>query len=391
MACGNDASAEEDGVKLLVVITGMAYGGAETQTKHIILKLAQRGWDVRLVSMLPPKAYQHDFERAGVPIDVLEMRRRIPDPRAILRLAGIVRRERPHIVHAHMVHANLLARVTRAVSLMPILINTIHSTHEGSHWRTFAYRLTDRWCDLTTHVSRVGLELDIQRGKVPPHKIVHIPNGIETSVFKPDPAVRARMREALQIEDATFTWITVGRLETPKDYPNLLEAFRRLQQQTRIRTQLVIVGDGTLRSVAEQIIQRNNLQSSVRLLGRRTDIPNLLNAADAFVLASAWEGMPNAVLEAAATALPVVSTCVGDVPHIIRDSVFGYLVPPRNSEALAQAMHRLMLLDPRERQRMGSAARQHMMDNYELEVAVDRWEALYKQMIESHRKQLPQE
>jgi glycosyltransferase involved in cell wall biosynthesis len=121
----------------------------------------------------------------------------------------------------------------------------------------------------------------------------------------------------------------------------------------------------------------------VRLLGRRTDIPNLLNAADAFVLASAWEGMPNAVLEAAATALPVVSTCVGDVPHIIQDGNFGYLAPPRNSEALAQAMHRLMLLDPRERQRMGSAARQHMMDNYELEVAVDRWEALYKQMIES--------
>ncbi len=129
----------------------------------------------------------------------------------------------------------------------------------------------------------------------------------------------------------------------------------------------------------------------MRLLGRRTDIPNLLNAADAFVLASAWEGMPNAVLEAAATALPVVSTCVGDVPHIIRDSVFGYLVPPRNSESLAQAMYRLMQLDASTRKHMGQMARQYIMDNHELEVITNRWEALYKQMIDSHRKQLPQE
>ena len=378
-------------MKLLIVITGLAYGGAETQTKRIALKLLERGWTVRVVSMLPPTAYQQELERAGISVDVLGMRRKIADPRAILRLASIVRRVQPQIVHAHMVHANLLARVTRAVSPMPVLINTIHSIQEGSCWRTLAYRLTDRWCDLTTHVSRVGLELDIQRGKVPRHKIVHIPNGIETSVFMPDNDTRARVRRELQIDDTVFTWITVGRLEAPKDYPNLLDAFCQLRQQVRSNIQLLIVGDGSLRPVVDQIIRRANLQSSVRLLGRRTDIPSLLSSADAFVLASAWEGMPNAVLEAAATALPVVSTCVGDVPHIIRDSVFGYLVPPRNSESLAQAMYRLMQLDASTRKHMGQMARQYIMDNHELEVITNRWETLYKQMIDSHRKQLPQE
>jgi len=79
------------------------------------------------------------------------------------------------------------------------------------------------------------------------------------------------------------------------------------------------------------------------------------------------------------------------VPHIIRDSVFGYLVPPRNSESLAQAMYRLMQLDASIRKHMGQMARQYIMDNHELEVITNRWEALYKQMIDSHRKQLPQE
>jgi len=100
-------------VKLLIVITGLAYGGAETQTKRIALKLLERGWTVRVVSMLPPTAYQQELERAGISVDVLGMRRKIADPRAILRLASIVRRVPPNRSRAYGTRESVSARHTR--------------------------------------------------------------------------------------------------------------------------------------------------------------------------------------------------------------------------------------------------------------------------------------
>jgi hypothetical protein len=160
-------------LRIMHVTTGLSYGGAETQLKNLALRLKQRKWSLSVVSMLPPRAYVEELEAAGICVYNLRMRRKVPDPRAVLRLAAIMRRERPLLIHSHMIHANLLARMTRLFVKVPVLICTAHSITEGGRPRELAYRLTDSLADITTQVSEAGKQRYIQVGAVPPSKIVY--------------------------------------------------------------------------------------------------------------------------------------------------------------------------------------------------------------------------
>lgn len=109
----------------------------------------------------------------------------------------------------------------------------------------------------------------------------------------------------------------------------------------------------------------------------RKDIPALMNAADAYVMSSSWEGMPLVLLEASSVGLPIVTTDVGGNREVVIDGKSGFLVPPKNSEALAQAMLKMMDLPEKLRKSMGQAGRKYIKENYSLEHVVDMWEELY--------------
>jgi glycosyltransferase involved in cell wall biosynthesis len=162
------------------------------------------------------------------------MRHRFPDPRFLLRLAHIIRSWKPAIVHAHMVHANLVARLARLVAPVPVLICTAHSTYEVSNrarrprgitWRERAYRLTDFLCDLTTQVSQVGLERYVAVRATPRNKIRLVHNGVDVQRFHFIASERERIRAELKARGA-FVWLAVGRLETQKDYPHSSSGIR---------------------------------------------------------------------------------------------------------------------------------------------------------------------
>jgi glycosyltransferase involved in cell wall biosynthesis len=368
-------------MRVTYITTGLAYGGAETQIKELATRLQRRSWKISIASMLPPIAYVEELEAAGISVYNLRMRRKVPDPRAVLRLAAIMRRERPLLIHSHMIHANLLARITRLFVKVPVLICTAHSITEGGRPRELAYRLTDSLADITTQVSEAGKQRYIQVGAVPPHKIVCIPNGIDTSRFQPNPMVRQAVREQLGCAPDAFVWLTVGRLEPVKNHLGLLSAFREVAA-VHPNARLLIAGQGSLQAATEQRIAELGLADRVRLLGTRRDIPDLLNAADAFVLPSLWEGMPLTLLEASAAALPIVATDVGGNSEVVLDGKTGYLVPPQEAKALTQAMLRVMLLSENDRIAMGLAGRAHVVQNFDLEQVVDRWESLYRELLQ---------
>lgn len=340
--------------------------------------------------MLPPTAYTEMLSATGIGVSSLEMRRGIPDPRAVLRLARIIRQTKPAVVHAFMIHANLLSRFTRLIQPIPVLVCSARSINEGGVIREWAYRITDSLCEITTQVCQEGLERYVHRRMVPAHKILYIPNGIEVERFAPDGEKRRQMRRELCVEDA-FVWVAVGRLEPPKDYPSLWQAFRQVVTEIPRKTILLVVGGGSLHETLAEQAQRLGLQDHLRLLGSRSDVSEILQAVDAYVMSSAWEGMSNALLEAAATALPIVATDVGGNREIVLHGRSGYLVPPSNSEALAEAMLRLMMLPEHERLEMGQAGRAHVVANFEIEQIVDRWEQLYNQLLEQkgipHRRE----
>ena len=123
------------------------------------------------------------------------------------------------------------------------------------------------------------------------------------------------------------------------------------------------------------------LEGQVEFLGERDDVPQLLRAADGFVLSSAWEGMPNAVMEAMAAALPVVATDVGDVPELVEDRTSGFVVQPGDSEALADRMLSLMAMPPDQRRAMGERGLERIRARFENERVVDEWEALFRRLV----------
>lgn len=367
-------------MKILFLITSLAYGGAETQVVRLATRLKARGWEVRVVSLTPPRAYLEKLEGEGIPVFSLEIKHKLPDPRPFLRLARLIRKWRPQIVHSFMVHANLLARLVRPIAPAPILICSARNTFEGGRLRELLYRVTDPLCDVTTQVCQIGLERYVRIGAVPRHKIRYIPNGVDTDIFKPDLKARIEWREKLSVEDH-FVWLAVGRFDPQKDYPNMLHAFPHVLRESA-KTVLLIAGDGPLRPEMEKLACELRVEKHVRFLGICRDVPQLMNAADAFVMSSAWEGMANVLLEASASGLPIVATNVGGNGEIVVDGETGFLVPPKDPEALAQTMLRLMNLPEGERRRIGEKGRRHVEQNFALDRVVDQWEALYKELLD---------
>ncbi|HKI56212.1 MAG TPA: glycosyltransferase [Trueperaceae bacterium] len=367
--------------RILIVSTVFGGGGAQEQVKLLIRAFSARGHRVLWASLQDAGPFQAEVAALGVPAVSLGMRRGRADPRGILRLARAVGRFRPDVVHSHMVHANLLARLTRPVAAMPVLVCTAHSLYEGARWRELAYRASDPLCDLTTNVSRAAVARFVRVGAAPARKIRYVPNGIDLGRFAPrDEAHRSHARAPLGV-GGRFVWLAAGRLAPEKDYPTLLRAFARVRCQDP-QASLLLAGEGPERSALERLRAELGLPAGrVRFLGARKDVPRLMLAADACVLSSAWEGLPMVLLEAGAAGLPIVATDVGGTGEIVDSGASGLLVPPHDADALAAAMRRLMTLPAAERAAWGATGRRHVAREYGLERVADGWLALYRDLL----------
>ena len=365
-------------MRVLLLSTSMGMGGADQQLLSSAEALRGRGWDVRIVSLttLGPMGLQ--ARQRGIPTDSLEMPRGIPDPRGVVRLVRLLREWKPEVLHSHMGHANLMARLVRSFAPVRVLVCTIHSIQDGGPIRQFIYRLTDRLADCTTIVSEAAAQRYLANKAVSRERLRMIPNAVDTGRFRPLPEVRDRVRRELGVAEK-FTWLAVGRLAPPKDYPNMLQAFARLSA-SRLDSTLLIVGTGPLQGQTEELIRSLGLGDRVRLLGVRRDVPELMSAGDGYVLSSAWEGMPVVLLEAGAAGMPIVATAVGGNGEVVLDGRTGFVVPPQDPQMLAQAMMKLAALTPADRLRLGQRAREHVEAHYALPHIIDLWEELYQEL-----------
>ena len=362
--------------RVAYLITSSGMGGAERQVCCLAKTFRERGWEVAAVSMTPLERPLSDLETDGVHIESLGMRRGVPDPRALVRLRDFIRRWQPDVLHAHMVHANLLARLSRLFVRIPLVISTIHNQNEGPQWRYVAYRLTARLSDVTTAVSQVAQAEAVRRGAVRASGVVVVPNGIETRDYARDALVRQRTRASLGLGDR-FAWLAVGRLVEAKGYPDMIAAFRQAHE-LHPQAALQIAGAGSLEGQLRAMIQQSGLEHAISLLGLREDVPALMQAADAFVMSSEWEGLPMVILEAGASSLPIVATDVGGSRDAVLDGRSGYLTGIRDPGALGRVMCQVMELSASDREAMGAAGRAHIRGNFEIAVVANRWEELYR-------------
>jgi glycosyltransferase involved in cell wall biosynthesis len=206
-----------------------------------------------------------------------------------------------------------------------------------------------------------------------------VPNAVDTDRFRKLPEARAAIRRELGLGEE-FVWLAVGRFEPAKDYPTMIAAFARLAT-VRPASRLLLVGQGSLRSEVEAMVRATGMEERVRFLGVRRDVPELMSAADAYLLSSAWEGMPVVLLEAAAAELPVVATRVGGVAEVVDDGTTGLLVRSADPAVLAEAMEKMESLTPEARLAMGASGRLLVEQRYGTGRVMDMWERLYSEVI----------
>jgi len=369
--------------RVALLTTSLARGGAESEVAQCAIALRRRGFQMAVVSLLAPAAFVGELASEGVPVHSLGMRAGRPGPRGLARLMGFLRVFRPQILHSHMFHANLAARVVRLFCPVPVVISTLHSVAESSRERAgvelrdWIYRLTDPLADMVTAVSQAVADRHRLSGAARSAKLRVIPNGVDTSRYRPDRARRESVRRELGIEPR-FVWLAAGRLMWKKDYASLLRAFARVSDAV-----LLMAGEGPEGDRLR--CQARELAVDARFLGTREDVPALMNAADGFVLSSVVEGLPMVLLEAAASGLPAVATDAGGVRECVADGETGFVVPCSDGDALAAAMSRLASLPAETRARMGHAARARAVERFGVETVAAQWERTYGELLERVR------
>ena len=212
---------------------------------------------------------------------------------------------------------------------------------------------------------------------IPESKVTTIHNGVDTRRFSPDRG--GAIRDSLGLDDSIFTLGTVSRLDPVKDHRSLLQAFMPIARSAR-PVGLIIAGDGPMRSSIEQLSSELKIADKVHLLGERHDIPQVLKACDVFTLTSIAEGISNTILEAMASALPVVATRVGGNPELVEHGISGYLVSARDVAALTAA-YESYLNDPTLKDEHGRNARARTEQRFSLERMASQYAQLYQGLM----------
>lgn len=367
-------------MRIVYVLTSLGVGGAERQALDLAARMERRGHEVALVVLREPLKEQWEQWPATVRVEHLGLRKRpLSFVRALANARKIVRQFRADVVHSHSFHANVFARMVKLRRRWPALVCTVHNVYEGGWPRMLAYRLTDSLCARTTAVSQQAAERFVRLRAISARKCAVVVNGVDVERLIPDAERRAHTRAEMGVGN-DFAWLAIGRIVPAKDYPNLLRAFARAQA-TRRDAWLWIAGeakngaDGPLRTLAEDL----GIAGRVRWLGLRRDVPALLDAADSFVLASAWEGMPLALAEAMAMEKPSVATDVGGAKELMGET--GRIVPAQDAEALAVAMVAAMNMSSEDRAALGRAARERIVQRFSIDARVLDWERLYGEVI----------
>ncbi|HDJ1437674.1 TPA: glycosyltransferase [Serratia rubidaea] len=355
------------------VITGLDIGGAEFQVVALLERLVQRGHQVRLISMTPPRAFTERLESAGIPVHSLDMTSGLQLPQALWRLKKMLRQSPPDILHGHMVHANIIARLARLFIPGLHVISTAHNTREGGKLRDWAYRLTNPLSRLNTTISAAATRRFTEEKVFPRHNTQTIFNGIDTEKFHADDAPHTPAKP--------FRWLAVGRLMEQKDYPTMLTAFSLLPD-----SRLLIAGQGPLLPQLQEQVSQLGLENRVEFLGVRHDIDELYRQVDGFVLSSEWEGYGLVVAEAMASQLPVVVTDSGGPGEIVgSDGSAGLLVPIKDPQALANALSMIEAMPPASRYDMGCRARKKIQENFSLNQIVTQWENIYTELNKKNK------
>jgi glycosyltransferase involved in cell wall biosynthesis len=370
--------------RVIFLITGLTTGGAEMMLLKLCSRLDRSRIAPSVISLSDKGVIGARVEALGIPVHTLNIGRSRLSLAGLLRLRRLVLNLRPNLIQGWMYHGNLAASL--AAGSKPVVWGIRQSLYGLdkervlTRWVIRLGAVISRSTRAIVYNSRTSARQHEQFG-FDASRTQIIPNGFDTEVFRPDENARASIRRELGLSDDAILIGLIGRYHPMKDHRNFLSAAVLLAKKfPNVHFLLagceVDVGNTSLGAM----IMDFGLGGRVFLLGERKDIPWLNGALDIASSASAWgEGFANVIGEAMSCGVPCVVTDVGDSAWIVGDT--GWVVPPRNSEALATAWNNLIALGREGRQALGMQARQRVIENFSLGAVVEQYEDLYERLI----------
>ncbi len=370
--------------RIAFAITELDDGGAERAFVRIVTGLDPSRWTPSIICLSSSGPLVEPLQSAGIPVECLRLRQRHESAtrqqrtliRACCEFSRLLRVQQPAILQTFLFHANIAGRVAAKVAGISHVVSGIRVAERRSQWRLRLDRWSEGLVDRHVCVSQAVAEFSINQSGLSRSKVVAIPNGVDVELFRDaEPTDLSNFG----IEPGSKVVLSVGRLDEQKDPLVLLAAFEQLAGQ-HADARLLFVGQVPLEASLRAEVVRRGLDRRVHFAGRQSNIAGIMRAADVFVLASKWEGMPNVVLEAAAAGLPIVSTRAEGVAEIIDDGRTGLLVEIGNANALAAAI-RETLQNPTASHARAISLQSRVAEAFSWPAVIAQYERLYESLL----------
>ncbi|WP_028226473.1 glycosyltransferase [Paraburkholderia ferrariae] len=378
-------------MKVLQVVPTLSAGGAETLVAELALALGRRGHEVGVALLAgargPRGAELADrLEASGIAVSgrALHSMRR---PDGAVSLMRVVRAFRPEVMHSHLYAADFILAGVNALTVRQRLIRTIHNTAiQGTRSRAGTWLLDRLFATSVACGERVAEAYASYFGDVRKSAVVTVRNGVarmdRTGTQRDDAALRA----SLGIAADAFLYVHVGAFRgqtlasSQKAHDVLLEAFAQLRAHpAAARAKLLLIGDGELRVAAQQLARLLRIDDRVTFAGVLENVPRYLDASDAFVFPSRYEGLPVALIEACLTGIPVIATALPEIAEVFGTATYAS-APVGNAAGFAAAMLDC-LLAPEPAQARAAQAAAHVAREFSIDLCAARYEAQYGALI----------
>jgi glycosyltransferase involved in cell wall biosynthesis len=360
-------------------VTGIS--GSENHLLHLLSGLAHTRFTPVLMMLtdpqrgFPDREYTGRLQRAGVRVESLAIRGDF-DPILVASLVRWFRRERPAIVHTHLIHADVHGVVAARLAGVPVVVSTKHNDDPFRTRRSIVW--LERWLarrtDRTIAISEWIRGFTLRVTAAPDERVVTVRYGY--SPTNDDEHAPVSPFAAHGVPSDAIPIVSVGRLVEQKGHEYLIRAFAAIAPAFP-RAWLVIVGEGERRTALMELARRQGLADRVVFAGYRPDALQYIRCCGIYVHPSMWEGFGLVLLEAMAAARPVVASRVSAIPEVVAHGVSGLLVPPRDPEALAAALTTL-LRDPAAAVRFGRAGAERVAREFSVDAMVRGTQQVYE-------------
>jgi glycosyltransferase involved in cell wall biosynthesis len=371
------------GIRIFHIIDNLRLAGAQRELVNLVGGLAERNYEQHVYCLndtYPPQLAEA-LRAHGARVVVLG-RVQLASTVGLLRLFIDMRRLRPAIVHTRLFFSDIIGRTLGHIAGVPRIITTIETRNiDKQAWQFLLDRLTTPWADRVVFNSEYGIPFSIAFEGTDPQKVLYIPNGVSLSA--PRPNARENLLAELQLAPETRLLGMAARLSPQKGHTYLIDALVSVVRHIP-DVAVLLMGSGPLQPQLEARVEQLGVTRHVHFLGVREDMPDLLASLDLYVHSTLFEGMPNAVMEAMLAGNPVIVTAVDAVPELILEGRTGWLVPPRDVDALAQRI--IYALDhPEEARRVGAAAAERMRREFSVAKMVQSFDTLYHDLLQDTR------